>query len=138
VIYILYVIHIFISLFLIGVVLLQRGKGADLSVFGGGATQAAFGARGGTHLLHRLTVAGFVLFILTTLGIGLLQSRRAPSIMSTVGVEEPAAAGAAAVPPAVDGAAEADDPAAVTPAPLPSSGDGATVEVTPVEEGVLP
>ena len=45
------------------------GKGADLSVFGGGATQAAFGARGAASLLHKLTVWGFVAFIVTTVSI---------------------------------------------------------------------
>ena len=72
-IYLIYTIHVLISIFLIVVVLLQRGKGADLSVFGGGSTQAAFGARGSASLLHKLTVGFFVLFILTTVGIALLQ-----------------------------------------------------------------
>ena len=56
------------------VVLLQQGKGADLSVFGGGTTQAAFGMRGAATLLHKLTVGFFVLFIMTTVSIGILQA----------------------------------------------------------------
>ena len=55
-IYLLYTLHVIICLFLILVVLLQQGKGADLSVFGGGSTMTAFGARSATNLLHRLTV----------------------------------------------------------------------------------
>ncbi len=74
-IYLLYTIHIVISLFLIAIVLLQQGKGADLSVFGGGATQTAFGARGATTLLHKLTVSAFIGFIVTTLLIGIVQAR---------------------------------------------------------------
>ncbi len=73
-IYLLYFIHVVVSLFLILVVLLQQGKGADLSVFGGGATQAAFGARGTASLLHKLTSWGFVAFILTTISIGFMGS----------------------------------------------------------------
>jgi preprotein translocase subunit SecG len=73
VIYIAYTIHVVVCLFLILVVLLQQGKGADLSVFGGGSTQSAFGARGAATLLHKLTVAGFVAFIVTTVTIGFLQ-----------------------------------------------------------------
>ena len=73
-IYLLYFIHVFVSLFLILVVLLQQGKGADLSVFGGGATQAAFGARGTASLLHKLTAWGFVAFIVTTISIGFMGS----------------------------------------------------------------
>ena len=65
--------------------LLQQGKGADLSVFGGGSTQSAFGARGAATLLHKLTVWAFVAFILTTIGIGFLQGHGGGgSVMSTV------------------------------------------------------
>lgn len=82
----LYTIHVLTCLFLILVVLLQQGKGADLSVFGGGGTMTAFGARGAASLLHKLTVGGFVLFIMTTLTIGVFQSRDAASVMS--GIDE--------------------------------------------------
>ncbi len=80
-----YTVHIALSLFLILVVLLQQGKGADLSVFGGGASQAAFGARGAATLLHKLTVVCFVLFIMTTLSINIVQKQGASSVMSGVG-----------------------------------------------------
>jgi preprotein translocase subunit SecG len=86
VIYVLYAIHVIVCIFLILVVLLQQGKGADLSVFGGGTTQAAFGARGATTLLHKLTVISFAIFILTTLLIGVPQARRG-TVMSDVPTE---------------------------------------------------
>ncbi|HEV2851399.1 MAG TPA: preprotein translocase subunit SecG [Thermoanaerobaculia bacterium] len=73
-IYLLYVLHVLVCVFLILVVLLQQGKGADLSVFGGGSTQTAFGARGATTLLHKLTVASFIIFILTTVSIAIVKS----------------------------------------------------------------
>ncbi len=92
-IYVLYFIHVVISLFLILVVLLQQGKGADLSVFGGGASQAAFGARGAATVLHKATVICFVGFILTTLSIGILKSRGPSSVMSNVQAEEGATEG---------------------------------------------
>lgn len=89
-IYVLYAIHVVVCLFLILVVLLQQGKGADLSVFGGGGTQTAFGARGAATLLHKMTVTGFVAFILTTTGIGFLQTSGSQgSVMSTVTEEAP-------------------------------------------------
>jgi len=85
VIYLFYTIHVLVCIFLILVVLLQQGKGADLSVFGGGSTQTAFGARSATTLLHKLTVTSFVLFICTTLLIGILQgSTSSTSLMSDV------------------------------------------------------
>ena len=83
--YIIYAVHVVICLFLIMVVLLQQGSGADLSVFGGGGTQTAFGARSATSLLHKLTVAGFIGFILTTIAFGFLKTGGGSgSVMSDV------------------------------------------------------
>jgi preprotein translocase subunit SecG len=90
VLYVLYAVHVLVCIFLILVVLLQQGKGADLSVFGGGSTQTAFGARGATTLLHKLTVVSFVVFVLTTLLIGLPQIRRGASVMGGGGTTAPA------------------------------------------------
>ena len=77
----LYIVHVLVCVFLILVVLLQQGKGADLSVFGGGSTQTAFGARGATTFLHKLTVASFIVFVLTTLAIGIPQLVGSASVM---------------------------------------------------------
>ncbi len=111
-IFVLYAVHVTVSLFLVLVVLLQQGKGADLSVFGGGASQAAFGARGAATLLHKLTVGCFVLFILTTLSIGFLQKQDTSSVMSGVGsvmdetqaTEPPEAPASTAPAPETEGA----------------------------------
>jgi preprotein translocase subunit SecG len=89
VIYLVYALHILVCVFLILVVLLQQGKGADLSVFGGGSTQTAFGARGATTFLHKLTVASFIIFVLTTLALGL------PKLGGTTSVLHGTAAGSA-------------------------------------------
>ncbi|MDP9121809.1 MAG: preprotein translocase subunit SecG [Acidobacteriota bacterium] len=105
-IYLLYAVHILVCVFLILVVLLQQGKGADLSVFGGGSTQTAFGARGATTLLHKLTVTSFVIFILTTLSIGIPQLTGS-SVMKGVGKQgtgKTALPGTAAKPPVSKGA----------------------------------
>lgn len=89
-IYVIYTIHVVVCLFLILVVLLQQGKGADLSVFGGGSTQTAFGARGAATLLHKLTTGSFVFFILTTLAIAVFQGRshEGSSVMSGAAQQE--------------------------------------------------
>lgn len=69
-------IHVIVCMFLILVVLLQQGKGQDFaSTFGGGGTQTAFGARGATTLLHRLTTVAAVLFMITSLSLTILISQ---------------------------------------------------------------
>jgi len=111
VIYLLYTLHILICIFLILVVLLQQGKGADLSVFGGGTTMAAFGARSATNLLHRMTVGGFVAFILTTLGIAYIKGNVEGSSVMKSAAPAPISA------PATVPAAPATSPAEATPPP---------------------
>ncbi|HET9768706.1 MAG TPA: preprotein translocase subunit SecG, partial [Thermoanaerobaculia bacterium] len=78
-----YVLEVIVCLFLILVVLLQQGSGADLSVFGGGATQTAFGARGTTQFIHKLTVWAFVAFILLTLAIAVYKGGTSGSSVIT-------------------------------------------------------
>ena len=104
--FLLYTVHVLICFFLIAVVLLQQGKGADLSVFGGGATQTAFGARGAASVLHKLTVGSFIFFILTTLAIGVVQSNESSSVIQ--GLPEEAAV-EEEVAPEPEGALPTDD-----------------------------
>ncbi len=74
--YLLIVLHIIISLFLIGVVLLQTGKSADLAgAFGGQGSQTAFGPRGAANLLTKLTSYAAVLFMFTSIGLTIVLSR---------------------------------------------------------------
>ena len=77
------VLHVIISIFLILVVLVQQGKGADLAgAFGGGGSQTAFGARGATTLLHKLTTGFFIAFVITSMSLAVLQARPRSSVMS--------------------------------------------------------
>jgi preprotein translocase subunit SecG len=113
VIYLLYVVHVLVCVFLILVVLLQQGKGADLSVFGGGSTQTAFGARSATTLLHKLTVASFVIFILTTISISLIKGGPGGTVMAGHGKAKAARTAPAKPGPATPAAPSA--PAGKTP-----------------------
>jgi preprotein translocase subunit SecG len=84
------VIHVLVALLLMLVVLVQQGKGADLAgAFGGGGSQTAFGARGATTVLHKATTVLFILFVLTSLALAVIQSRPRSSVMR--GTAAPAA-----------------------------------------------
>ena len=70
------IIHVVVCLFLIGVVLLQQGKSADLAgAFGGQGSQTAFGPRGAANLLTKLTTYSAIIFMLTSIGLTILLSR---------------------------------------------------------------
>jgi preprotein translocase subunit SecG len=70
------IIHVVVCLFLIGVVLLQQGKSADLAgAFGGQGSQTAFGPRGAANLLTKLTTYSAIVFMLTSIGLTILLSR---------------------------------------------------------------
>jgi len=107
------VLHIVACLFLIGVVLLQQGKGQDLaSAFGGGGSQTAFGPRGSANVLTRATTILAGVFMVTSLSLSVVKPRQrsvldaivpaaAPSAQATVApaaVPTPAAAPSAAAP----------------------------------------
>jgi preprotein translocase subunit SecG len=120
-------VYVIICFFLILVVLLQQGKGADIAgAFGGGSSQTAFGARGATTFLHKLTTFAFVGFVLISMLLSILEARPKASVIDRA---LPAAAAtqkpAVPAPAAPEGAA----PAAAQPPPgnaaQPSSGSPA-------------
>ena len=70
---ILIALHISVCLFLVFVVLLQSGQAADLAgAFGGGGSQTAFGMRGAATILQKLTTTAAILFMLTSLSLGIV------------------------------------------------------------------
>ena len=83
-------VHVIVCVFLVLVVLLQSGKGADLAgAFGGGATQTAFGSRGPASFLTRITTVVAIVFMLTSIGLSMMGERRSVeenrSILETSG-----------------------------------------------------
>ena len=83
------VVHVLVGLVLIGLVLLQHGKGADMgAAFGSGASGSLFGATGSANFLSRTTAVLATVFFLTSLGLSYLAGSRpaAPrSVMEGVG-----------------------------------------------------
>ena len=70
------ILHVIVCLFLVGVVLLQQGKSADLAgAFGGQGSQTAFGPRGAANLLTRLTTWSAIIFMFTSIGLTVALSR---------------------------------------------------------------
>src|ERR1051325_3889074 len=64
------------------VILLQQGKGGDIaSAFGGGSSQAAFGARSGATVLSRATAIAAVLFMVFALALGIVGRRGPGSVL---------------------------------------------------------
>ena len=89
------VFHVLLAVSIIGIVLLQRGKGADAGAgFGAGASGTVFGARGSANFLSRTTAVLATLFFLTSLGLTYLFSQqKAPtSVVDTVQQTAPAPA----------------------------------------------
>jgi len=81
--YVLVPIYVIVCVFLILVVLLQQGKGADVSAaFGASSSQTTFGARGATTLLEKITTWSFVAFSVLAVTISLIQARRPGSVLS--------------------------------------------------------
>ena len=71
------VLHVLVALAIIGLVLLQHGKGADMgSGFGGGASGSLFGATGSANFLSRATAVLATLFFITSLGLAYLATNK--------------------------------------------------------------
>ena len=71
------VIHVIVCVFLIGVVLLQQGKSADLAAaFGGQGSQTAFGPRSAANLLTKSTAWLAGLFVVTSISLTVLMQHQ--------------------------------------------------------------
>jgi preprotein translocase subunit SecG len=78
--YFVVVLHVIVCLFLIGVVLLQQGRSADLAgAFGGQGSQTAFGPRAAANVLTRLTTWSAVIFMVTSISLTVLYVRTSGS-----------------------------------------------------------
>jgi preprotein translocase subunit SecG len=102
--YALVVVHTLVCLAIIGIVLLQAGKGADIgSAFGGGGSQAVFGSMGTPTILGKITTGVAIVFMITSFSLAKLSSRPTSVVPATAPAPaaEAPAPGAPAAPPAV-------------------------------------
>ena len=71
------VVHLLVTLAIIGLILLQRGKGADLGAsFGGGASQTMFGSSGGGNVLTSATGWLSAIFFATSFGLAMIADQQ--------------------------------------------------------------
>jgi preprotein translocase subunit SecG len=125
------VFHVLVALAIIGLVLLQHGKGADMgSGFGGGASGSLFGATGSANFLSRTTAVLAALFFVLSLALAYTATRRpAEEGGGVIDVirnrqQPPQAPAKPAAPPAQSSVPEPQAPAAPAPAaPAPAPSD---------------
>jgi preprotein translocase subunit SecG len=109
------IVHVICCLFLIGVVLLQQGKGADMGAVFGGSSSTIFGSSGAGNFLTRLTTAAAIIFMLTSMTLTYASARRLSStVFDTGSLPEPPPLSAPANP-------EAQPPAAAPQGQQPQS-----------------
>lgn len=123
------VVHVLAALTIIGLVLLQHGKGADVgAAFGSGVSGSVFGATGSANFLSRATAIMALIFFLTSLGLTYFSSSKS----DTRGVMADHPAPAQSLPAQIPG--PSTPAAGPVPAPAPSTapaGDGGKAQEVP-------
>jgi preprotein translocase subunit SecG len=76
-------LHVIVSTILIGMVLLQKGKGADIGAAFGGASNTVFGPRGAQSFMAKLTTGAAVIFMITSFFLAITSAKKS-SIMESV------------------------------------------------------
>jgi preprotein translocase subunit SecG len=127
---ILTIVQVFASFAIVGLVLLQRGKGADAGAgFGAGASGTVFGARGAATALSRATAIFAAIFMVNSLLLTYVGTRAvaAPpkSILDTVG-EKAGSSPAQGATQTLQAAPSGTNPAAPVPATAPATGEATT------------
>ena len=85
------VVHILLAIMIIGLILVQHGKGADAGAsFGGGGAGTVFGASGSGNFLSRMTAILTALFFVTSLTLAVFAKKQASAEYSLQSVNVPA------------------------------------------------
>jgi preprotein translocase subunit SecG len=111
--FILLTIHILVCISLIGIVLIQGGKGAEVgAAFGAGASNTIFGASGGQSFIGKMTAGAAVIFMLTSLALAIFWGQPgSTSVMpeQVAPASAPATMPSQSIPPAAPAAPPAAD-----------------------------
>ena len=76
------IVHVLICFLMIGAILLQSGKGAEIGASFGGSSQTVFGSRGPANFLSKFTVVVAAVFMVTSLSLAILAKQR--NVSSTI------------------------------------------------------
>jgi preprotein translocase subunit SecG len=95
------ILHILVAFIMVGVILLQSGKGAEIGAAFGGSSQTVFGSRGAGTFLSKMTAVAATMFMLTSLSLAILSKKL--NYSSTIGLDKPISSPSApaASPPGV-------------------------------------
>ena len=117
------IVHVIVCFLMIGAILLQAGKGAEMGAAFGGSSQTVFGSRGPGTFLSKVTVGAAIIFMLTSLGLAILSKER--TFSSTV-IDLNKKDSSASPPPA-----QAEQPPASAPAPATGESPAPAPTATP-------
>lgn len=92
------ILHVLVAFIMVGVILLQSGRGAEIGAQFGGSSQTVFGSRGAGTFLSKLTAVTATIFFVTSLTLAIMSKQR--NYASTIGLDKPAAAPTATTPAA--------------------------------------
>jgi len=85
------IVHVLVCIFLILIVLLQSGKGAEMGAAFGGSSQTLFGSRGAATFLNKLTTVAAIVFMITSLLLTMITTKGS-SVIQNVPAEQGKAA----------------------------------------------
>jgi preprotein translocase subunit SecG len=109
------ILHILVAFVMVGVILLQSGKGAEIGAAFGGSSQTVFGARGASTFLSKMTAVAATIFMVTSLVLAIMSKQQ--NYSSTIGLDKPVAAPSAPAAPDAPAPPAAPAPAPAAPAP---------------------
>jgi preprotein translocase subunit SecG len=80
------IVHVLVCFLMVGIILLQRGKGADIGAAFGGGSHTLFGARGATSFLAKVTIGCAAVFMFTSITLAIAaRHRSATSVIDKMG-----------------------------------------------------
>lgn len=102
------ILHVLVCFLMIGAILLQSGKGAEIGAAFGGSSQTVFGSRGPANFLSKFTVVAAIVFMVTSFSLAILAKQRTFS-STIIDLNKKESTAAPATPPAETPAAPAPE-----------------------------